>query len=187
MHVHGAHEACAALGLNYLAPCVPRQCVEGSIRLMVVAAIAASVLAVSVVAAVAVIAIDESDPSGGGAGAGGNGATHVDGAVQVLDSDGRDTDVSMPTKVSRPGCEETDGCYVPSVYEAPAGEPITWTNEDSAFHTVTAGTYDSPAGTFDSGYMDPYDSYTLSFKAPGTYKYYCTLHPWMEGTVIITP
>ena len=165
-----------------------RRCVEGSTRLMVVAAIAASVLAVSVVAVVAAIAIDESDPSGGDAGTGGgSGAARVDGAVRVLDPDGRDTDVSMPTKVSRPGCEETDGCYVPAAYEAPAGEPITWTNEDSAFHTVTAGTYDSPAGTFDSGYMDPYDSYTLSFKAPGTYEYYCTLHPWMEGAIIITP
>ena len=165
------------------------RCVESSIRLMVVAAIAASVLAVSVVAVVAVIAIDESDPSGADAGAvdDGDGAAHVDGAVRILDSDGRDTDVLMPTKVSRPGCEETDGCYVPSAYEAPVGQPITWTNEDSAFHTVTAGTYDSPAGTFDSGYMDPYDSYTLSFKAPGTYEYYCTLHPWMEGAVIITP
>ena len=172
---------------------MPRRCVEGNTRLMVVSAVAASVLAVSVVAVVAVIAIDESDPSGADAGAvdggGGDGgsAAHVDGAVRVLDSDGRGTDVLMPTKVSRPGCEETDGCYVPSVYEAPVGEPITWTNEDSAFHTVTAGTYDSPAGTFDSGYMDPYDSYTLSFKAPGTYEYYCTLHPWMEGSVIITP
>ena len=167
---------------------------EGSIRLMVVAAIAASVLAVSVVAVVAVIAIDESDPSGadaravdGGGGDGNSSAAHVGGAILMLDSDGRGTDVLMPTKVSRPGCEETDGCYVPSVYEAPVGEPITWTNEDSAFHTVTAGTYDSPAGTFDSGYMDPYDSYTLSFKAPGTYEYYCTLHPWMEGAIIITP
>ena len=165
-----------------------RRCVEGSTRLMIVAAMAASVLAVSVVAVVAVIAIDESDPSGAGAGAGGGGgAAHAGDTVQMLDSDGRDTDVLMPTKVSRPGCEETDGCYVPSVYEAPVGEPITWTNEDSAFHTVTAGTYDSPAGTFDSGYMDPYDSYTLSFNAPGTYEYYCTLHPWMEGAVIITP
>lgn len=173
---------------------MPRRCVEGNTRLMVVAAVAASVLAVSVVAVVAAIAIDESNPLGADAGAvdgGGGGdvgsAAHVDGAVRVLDSDGRGTDILMPTKVSRPGCEETDGCYVPSVYEAPVGEPITWTNEDSAFHTVTAGTYDSPAGTFDSGYMDPYDSYTLSFKAPGTYEYYCTLHPWMEGSVIITP
>lgn len=174
---------------------MPRQCVEGNTRLMVVAAVAASVLAVSVVAVVAAIAIDESDPSGadagavdgGGGGSDGDSAAHVDDTVRVLDSDGRSTDVLMPTKVSRPGCEETDGCYVPSVYEAPAGEPITWTNEDSAFHTVTAGTYDSPAGTFDSGYMDPYDSYTLSFKAPGTYEYYCTLHPWMEGAIIITP
>lgn len=173
---------------------MPRRYVEGSTRLMVVAAIAASVLAVSVVAIVTIVAIDESEPSGGGdsAGAGGgsstdSGAAHAGDTVQVLNPDGRDTDVLMPTKVSRPGCEETDGCYVPPSYEAPVGEPITWTNEDSAFHTVTAGTYDSPAGTFDSGYMDPYDSYTLSFKTPGTYEYYCTLHPWMEGAIIITP
>ena len=94
-------------------------------------------------------------------------------------------DVIMPTKVSRPGCEETDRCYIPSVVTISAGESVTWVNEDSAFHSVTSGFYDAPIDLFDSGHMDPFDSYTLTFDEAGTYDYFCTLHPWMEGKVIV--
>ncbi|RMW39095.1 MAG: hypothetical protein EA447_01845 [Nitrosopumilus sp.] len=94
-------------------------------------------------------------------------------------------DVIMPTKVSRPGCEETDRCYIPSVITVSAGESVTWVNEDSAFHSVTSGFYDTPIDLFDSGHLDPFDSYTLTFDESGTYDYFCTLHPWMEGKVIV--
>ena len=94
-------------------------------------------------------------------------------------------DVVMPTKVSRPGCEEADRCYVPSIITVASGESVTWVNEDSAFHSVTSGTYDDPESLFDSGYMDPFDSYTLTFDDVGTYDYFCTLHPWMEGRVMV--
>ena len=96
-----------------------------------------------------------------------------------------DADVIMPTKVSRPGCEEDDKCYIPSKIVIEKGNQVTWLNEDSAFHSVTSGFYDAPTELFDSGYMDPYDSYTLTFDKVGTYDYYCTLHPWMEGQVIV--
>jgi len=94
-------------------------------------------------------------------------------------------DVVMPTKVSRPGCEETDRCYIPSVVSISAGESVTWVNEDSAFHSVTSGFYDAPIDLFDSGHMDPFDSYTLTFDESGNYDYFCTLHPWMQGKVIV--
>ena len=94
-------------------------------------------------------------------------------------------DVVMPTKVSRPGCEETDRCYIPSVVSISAGESVTWVNEDSAFHSVTSGFYDAPVDLFDSGHMDPFDSYTLTFDESGNYDYFCTLHPWMQGKVIV--
>ena len=94
-------------------------------------------------------------------------------------------DVVMPTKVSRPGCEETDRCYIPSVVTVSTGESVTWVNEDSAFHSVTSGFYDAPIDLFDSGHLDPFDSYTLTFDESGTYDYFCTLHPWMEGKVIV--
>ncbi len=94
-------------------------------------------------------------------------------------------DVIMPTKVSRPGCEETDRCYVPSIIVIDSGSQVTWVNEDSAFHSVTSGSYDEPSELFDSGHLDPFESYTLDFNEIGTYDYFCTLHPWMKGQVIV--
>ena len=156
----------------------------GNDRMMIGAAVAASVLAVAAVAAVTMVAIDDAESGRADPYPSPTGDAPGD-AIRVLDSQDYKTDIVMPTKVSRPGCEETEACYVPYLHTAEAGQPITWTNNDSAFHSVTSGTYENPTGAFDSGHMDPYDSYTLAFDAPGTYSYYCTLHPWMEGTVII--
>ncbi len=94
-------------------------------------------------------------------------------------------DVIMPTKVSRPGCEKNDNCYIPSIIVIEKGEKITWINEDSAFHTITSGFYETPNDLFDSGHLDPFESYTLTFDEVGTYDYFCTLHPWMKGQVIV--
>lgn len=94
-------------------------------------------------------------------------------------------DVIMPTKVSRPGCEENDRCYIPSVIVIEKGKQVTWVNEDSAFHSITSGYYGTPTELFDSGHLDPFESYTLTFDETGTYDYFCTLHPWMKGQVIV--
>ncbi|MFQ5497825.1 MAG: plastocyanin/azurin family copper-binding protein [Nitrosopumilus sp.] len=94
-------------------------------------------------------------------------------------------DVVMPTKVSRPGCEKENKCYIPSVIVVEKGQEVTWINEDSAFHSVTSGFYDESTTLFDSGHLDPYESYTLTFDEIGTYDYFCTLHPWMKGQVIV--
>ncbi len=94
-------------------------------------------------------------------------------------------DVIMPTKVSRPGCEENDRCYIPSLIVIEKGKQVTCVNEDSAFHTITSGFYDTPTDLFDSGHLDPFESYTLTFDETGTYDYFCTLHPWMKGQVIV--
>ena len=94
-------------------------------------------------------------------------------------------DIIMPTKVSRPGCEINDNCYIPSQIVIKQGKQVTWINKDSAFHSVTSGFYDVPSDLFDSGYLDPSESYTLTFDEVGTYDYFCTLHPWMKGQVIV--
>ncbi|WP_048110010.1 cupredoxin domain-containing protein [Nitrosarchaeum koreense] len=93
-------------------------------------------------------------------------------------------DVIMPTKVSRPGCEKTDSCYIPSKISIKSGDSVTWLNEDAAFHSVTSGYYGNQSGLFDSEYLDPEESFTFIFKNPGVYDYFCTLHPWMKGQVI---
>ena len=94
-------------------------------------------------------------------------------------------DVIMPTKVTRRGCDENDRCYIPSLIVIEKGKQVTWINEDSAFHTITSGFYDAPTDLFDSGHLDPFESYTLTFDEKGTYDYFCTLHPWMKGQVIV--
>jgi len=94
-------------------------------------------------------------------------------------------DVIMPTKVSRPGCEENDRCYIPSLIVIEKGKQVTWVNEDSAFHSITSGYYGAPTDLFDSGHLDPFEAYTLTFDETGTYDYFCTLHPWMKGQVIV--
>ena len=94
-------------------------------------------------------------------------------------------DVIIPIKVSRPGCDIEDVCYIPSNIVVEKGKSVTWLNEDSSFHSVTSGFYPEPSGLFDSGHLDPYQSYTLSFDEFGTYDYFCTLHPWMKAQVIV--
>ena len=94
-------------------------------------------------------------------------------------------DVIIPIKVSRPGCDIEDICYIPSNIVVEKGKSVTWVNEDSSFHSVTSGFYPEPSGLFDSGHLDPYESYTLSFDEIGTYDYFCTLHPWMFAQVIV--
>ena len=94
-------------------------------------------------------------------------------------------DVVIPMKVSRPGCDVEDICYIPSNIVVEKGKSVTWLNEDSSFHSVTSGFYPEPSGLFDSGHLDPYQSYTLSFDEIGTYDYFCTLHPWMFAQVIV--
>lgn len=93
--------------------------------------------------------------------------------------------ILIPVATSRPGCEETDSCYLPPQITIDVGQTITWINEDRAFHTVTAGYYDVPEDDFDSGHMRPDERFHHTFEQAGMFHYYCRLHPWMEGTVIV--
>ncbi len=96
-----------------------------------------------------------------------------------------EADVIMPTKVSRPGCEEKDSCYIPSISTVKQGQTLTWKNEDVAFHTVTSGFYGNPTPLFDSGHLDPEQKFSVTFGDMGSFDYFCTLHPWMAGKVLV--
>src|SRR5574338_495103 len=58
--------------------------------------------------------------------------------------------VTITMSASRPGCEKTD-CYMPTELSVAKQDTVTWVNDDSGFHTVTAGYDATPDGTFDSG------------------------------------
>ncbi len=70
--------------------------------------------------------------------------------------------------------------YSPKEITVKVGSEIRWINEDAVMHTVT-----SKEGIFDSSLISKGKSWTQKFDAAGTVEYYCALHPWMEGMVII--
>jgi plastocyanin len=75
-----------------------------------------------------------------------------------------------------------DFAFKPDTLIVTPGTTVRWTNNDSVAHTVTS----DPAGTFDSGTLQPGESFEVLFDTPGIYPYLCTLHPFMHGTVIVS-
>jgi len=69
--------------------------------------------------------------------------------------------------------------FGPQELKVKAGTTVTWTNEDDIPHTVV-----SP-NAFRSKVLDTDGKYSFTFTTPGTYKYFCSLHPHMTGTVIV--
>ncbi len=63
----------------------------------------------------------------------------------------------------------------------PAGTTVTWTNRDEVPHTVR-----ETHNLFRSAALDTGDSFSYTFTQPGTYDYYCSLHPQMVAKVIVT-
>jgi plastocyanin len=74
--------------------------------------------------------------------------------------------------------EIVDFAYDPDPTTIQAGGKVIWINRDSAPHTATADD-----GSFDTGTIEEGKLKSESFKQPGTYTYFCTVHPDMRGTV----
>lgn len=73
--------------------------------------------------------------------------------------------------------------FQPQVIQVSKGTTVTWTNEDSAPHTVTFRS----SGMTGSSALQRGQSFSYTFTTPGTYTYFCGVHPYMGGTVIVTP
>jgi predicted secreted protein with PEFG-CTERM motif len=92
--------------------------------------------------------------------------------------------VSTPQGTSVPGCEATNECFIPFEITVNVGDEVVWSNDDSAAHTVTAGSAaDGPSGVFDSSLFMAATTFSFQFDEEGDYPYFCMVHPWMEGIV----
>jgi predicted secreted protein with PEFG-CTERM motif len=96
-------------------------------------------------------------------------------------------EVSIVAGSSAPGCEETDeGCFNPSEVTIDAGSEVIWSNDDTAGHTVTSGTLEGgPDGIFDSSLFMAGKTFSHKFEEAGEFPYFCVVHPWMQGMVIV--
>jgi plastocyanin len=71
--------------------------------------------------------------------------------------------------------------FSPQQLTVKAGTTVTWTNKDDIPHGIAA-----TGNTFKrSAAMDTDDNYSFTFTTPGTYRYFCYIHPHMTGTIVV--
>jgi plastocyanin len=95
----------------------------------------------------------------------------------LLTSAGGSADVTIVLGASS---SSNSNFYSPSNFTAKVGQTVTFVNRDSAIHTVTSTTGIS------SGDMASGATFSFTFTHLGTYQYYCKIHPWMKGFIIVT-
>ena len=87
---------------------------------------------------------------------------------------------------SLPGCENNSSCYTPSSLNVQPNQVVLWNNKDSAAHTVSSGTPDiGVSAIFDSEIIPGGEKFSYKFENQGIFDYFCTLHPWMVGTISV--
>lgn len=72
--------------------------------------------------------------------------------------------------------------FAPATVTVPVGTAVTWTNRDDIPHSIVAS-----GKAFRSQALDTDDKYSFTFANAGTFDYFCGLHPYMTGKVIVTP
>jgi plastocyanin len=70
--------------------------------------------------------------------------------------------------------------FAPMQLEIAAGTQVTWTNKDDVPHTVVSIDH-----KFKSRALDTDESFSFTFQDPGTYEYFCSVHPKMTGKIVV--
>jgi plastocyanin len=118
------------------------------------------------------------DDGGDGGNGGGNAPAAEEPAAPTAEDGGGGSGGTGPgTQVSM-----KDIKFNPGTVTIKAGGKVTWTNDDSVGHDVTADDFESGS----PGGIDGGSTYSHTFKKPGTYDYVCSVHPGMKGAVKVT-
>ncbi|MDG6907349.1 MAG: cupredoxin domain-containing protein [Nitrososphaerota archaeon] len=110
-------------------------------------------------------------------------------SISKTSSSGQATTSASQTKVTIVEGAVVSGAHLSSqeihfspqtiAVEVGVNNTIVWVNQDTTPHIVTSNT-----NAFNSGSISPRANFTMTFTAPGTYQYHCSIHPFMTGTVI---
>ena len=89
---------------------------------------------------------------------------------------------SAPSHAATTNVTIVDYAFSPASITVHVGDTITWTNQDTAPHTVTSS---SGPAKLDSPQLEKGQSWSFTFTKAGDYEYYCAVHPDMKGKVIV--
>jgi plastocyanin len=86
---------------------------------------------------------------------------------------------SAPARAEETSVTIDNFTFQPAQLTVKVGTTVTWKNHDDIPHAIVS------AGKFRSKTLDTDDSYSFTFTAAGDYKYFCSLHPHMTGTITV--
>jgi plastocyanin len=92
-------------------------------------------------------------------------------------AEGEDTKNAAPHQITI-----DNFAFNPRKLTVSVGDKVTWVNRDDVPHTATSS---GKPRLFDSGTLDTDDKYSRVFSTPGTYEYFCAVHPHMTGQIIV--
>ncbi len=72
--------------------------------------------------------------------------------------------------------------FAPKELTVAAGTKVVWVNHDDIPHTIVSS---GGARLFKSPPLDTDDKFSITFNQPGTYRYFCSIHPMMTGTIVV--
>jgi len=87
--------------------------------------------------------------------------------------------MALPVQAAPATIQIANFTFEPQQMEVKAGATVTWMNGDDIPHTIVS------AGKFRSKPLDTDEAFSFTFTAPGTYEYFCSLHPHMTGTIVV--
>jgi plastocyanin len=111
----------------------------------------------------------------------GNTNMGVQGSGNSIQQPATATSISSNSTVVKIVANAGSNSFSPNPVEVKVGETVTWINDDSGRHTLT-----SKDGIFNSGIMGKGQSFSFTFNKAGEYPYFCSPHPNMVGTVVVT-
>lgn len=77
--------------------------------------------------------------------------------------------------------------YDPVGVSINVGDKVMWINNDISVHNLASGTpEEGPTNEFESGILSAGSTFEHAFDNPGSFDYYCTIHPWMTGSITVT-
>jgi plastocyanin len=106
-------------------------------------------------------------------------------AVLALSPSAHAADAGAPQQVAAaqaPAVTIDNFAFAPALMMVASGTKVTWTNKDEEPHTVTSA---DGGKSFKSDALDTDDKFSFTFDKPGTYKYFCSIHPHMVGTIVV--
>ncbi len=109
------------------------------------------------------------------------------GVAPAFGQTANEIDMAAGASDQNAACVAANNCFTPNPLTVTPGTTVTWKNTDNTIHYVCSGkpTDDTCGSVFEGDGIKPGKTFQFTFANAGTFDYFCSVHPWMTGQVIV--